>query len=120
MYICKYMGGKKFKIAGSEEMIDVELSLYNDIINYSLIPGKSYLLLNINKEFVVMPYRINKTTEDNLDITINNTIVLKKTGDIEITLQPLRKLKINNKNVLTTGAVINAPNGPCTILQDGQ
>jgi len=134
MFICKYFGGKKFSLIGSDELIEIDTMLNNDIVNYSLEAGKTYLILQINKKLIVLPYKVSSIIEDNIepnfnnylifkengDVSIGDSIIIKNTGDIEITLQPLKKLKINNKNVLTNGAVITAPNGPCTITQDGQ
>lgn len=134
MYICKYKGNKLFEVKGSTELIEINYMGNNDVVNYSLVENKNYLVANINKNYVVLPYKIDNLVEDNIDININNqivlkqdgeinindTIILKTNGDIEISLSPLKKLKINGKPALTNGAIITSPTGPCTITEDGQ
>lgn len=121
MYICKYKGNATFEIKGSSELIKLDYLLNNGILFYALEIDSSYLVLEINKNLLVMPYKIDSFISDsNMDISIYDTIILKQNGDVEINLQPLKKLKINGKNVLTNGAIITSPNGACVITSDGQ
>ena len=120
MYICKYKGNGTFELKGSTQVIKLEYLLNNGVIAYSLEVGSSYLVVEINKNLLVLPYKIDELIKDNQDVSIADTIVIKQNGDIEITLQPLKKVKINGKNILTNGAIITAPNGPCVINEDGQ
>jgi hypothetical protein len=121
MYICKYKGNATFEIKGSEEVIKLEYLLNNGVLFYALEIDSSYLVLEINKNLLVLPYKIDSFIEDsNMDISIYDIIILKSNGDIEINLQPLKKIKINGNNILTTQAVITSPSGACVITSDGQ
>lgn len=134
--ICKYKGNNQFEVKGSNELIVVDKCLTNHIISYPLIENKNYLILEMNKNLIVLPYFCDVNIKDNSDISINNNqvvlknngdidinnnqIIIKKDGDIAINITTPNKVKINNKAILTNGAIITAPNGPCTITQDGQ
>jgi hypothetical protein len=120
MYICKYKGNGTFELKGSTEVIKLEYLLSNGVMLYPLEVDSNYLVIEINKNLLVLPYKIDEFIKDSADISISDSIVIKKNGDIEITLQPLKKVKINGKNILTNGAIIQAPNGPCVINDDGQ
>ena len=121
MYICRYKGNATFELKGSNEVIKLEYLLNNGVLFYALEIDSSYLVLEINKHLLVLPYKIDSFIDDsNMDISIYDTIILKQNGDVEINLQPLKKVKINGKNILTDGAIITSPSGLCTITNDGQ
>lgn len=95
MYICRYKGNALFEVKGSNEPIKLEYLLNNSVLFYALEIDSSYLVLEINKHLLVLPYKIDSFIDDsNMDISIYDTIILKQNGDVEINLQPLKKLKL--------------------------
>lgn len=128
MYLAKYLGGGYFETK-SQDKTKITRILQISSIKNTLKENKFYLICNVDNKLAVLPFVLTDTVISSIEVNENEDIEIKastskikinKDNNIEITLGLGKKLLLNNIEILTKSAIINAPNGACTIVSSGQ
>lgn len=128
MYLAKYLGNGFFETKSKDKTKITRILQISSVKNV-LKKDNFYLVCNVDNKLAVLPIVLQDSIISSVEINENNDIEIKANtskikinndNNIEITLGVGKKLLLNNIELLTMGAVINAPNGPCTIASSGQ